>query len=52
MVVIKGPEKDGWEDFYGFNKGGRWYLSVVMMAVMTLAIAFLIRSGHNAFFPA
>ncbi|MBQ4446825.1 MAG: Pr6Pr family membrane protein [Clostridia bacterium] len=52
MVVIKGPEKGGWEDFYGFNKGGRWYLSVVMMAVMTLAIAFLIRLGHNAFFPA
>lgn len=47
-VVIIGVEKGGWEDFYGFNKNGRWYLSCFMMLLMTSAIAVLLLLGHNA----
>lgn len=49
MVVIVGEKNGGWEDFYGFNKGGRWYLSVVAMLGMTAVTALLLRLAHNAF---
>lgn len=49
MVIIVGEKKGGWVDFYGFNKGGRWYLSFVVIMAMTALIALLLRLGHNAF---
>lgn len=52
MVVIVGEDKGGWNDFYGFNKGGKWYLSVLVILLMTLVIAFLLRLGHNALYAA
>ncbi|MBR6007021.1 MAG: hypothetical protein IK064_05275 [Clostridia bacterium] len=47
MVVGIGKEKGGWEDFYGFNKGGRWYVSAPLVLGMSFVIAFLIRLVHN-----
>ena len=43
MVVFIGQEKGGWPDFYGFNIGGRWYISYVMMIAGTLLIGAVIR---------
>ncbi len=31
-----------WEDFYGFNKNGRWKLSFVLMLLGTAVVAFLL----------
>lgn len=33
--------KKRWEDFYGFNRGGKWYISVVGMLLGTAAICIL-----------
>ena len=35
MVVLEGR----WPDFYGFNMGGRWFLSCFLMAAATLLIS-------------
>ncbi len=38
--ILAAPPEKAWEDFYGFNKGGRWGLSVLAMAAATLLISF------------
>ena len=48
MVLIKGEKKGGWKDFYGFNKGGRWYVSAPVIIAMTALIAFLLILLHNS----
>ena len=47
MVVTVGEEKGGWKDFYGFNKGGKWYVSAIGVFLMAAVIALLLRFGHN-----
>lgn len=42
MVVVV---EEGWEDFYGFNQGGLWYISVLTM----LAATYLISLGLTFF---
>ena len=37
-----------WPDFYGFNMGGRWYVSYLAVLLGMTAIAALLRLGHNA----
>ena len=32
------PEGRSWDDFYGFNKGGKWPISFVMMVIGTFLI--------------
>ena len=29
MVVALGPLNGGWEDFYGFNRGGYWPIALL-----------------------
>lgn len=36
--VMFAKESRRWEDFYGFNKSGKWYLAVFLMPVATFAI--------------
>lgn len=36
MVVIL---DDGWPDFYGFNRGGMWYVSILAMLAATYVIS-------------
>ena len=36
--VIFMPEDRRMEDFYGFNKNGKWYLSILMMLIGSFAI--------------
>ena len=37
VLVVKNEEKK-WDDFYGYNKGGKWYISIILMLVGTFAI--------------
>ena len=37
MVVVTGR----WADFYGFNRGGRWYLSLIAMFALGALLSFL-----------
>ena len=39
--VMLAKEEKRWEDFYGFNKGGKWYISVILLPLG----AFLISVG-------
>ncbi|MBQ8072901.1 MAG: hypothetical protein IJ231_03955 [Clostridia bacterium] len=41
------PEGKRWEDFYGFNKGGRWPVSFVMMALGTFLICMGLMAMQN-----
>ncbi len=38
--VVLAPEEKRWNDFYGFNRGGKWYLSTAAMLLLALAISF------------
>ena len=40
--VLLAPEEKRWEDFYGFNKGGRWKLSGVVMLSGTFLISLVL----------
>ncbi len=31
-----------WEDFYGFNRGGKWYLSTAAMLLAALLVSFIL----------
>ena len=37
----------GWEDFYGFNKNGKWQISGIIMLLAVLAIMFSLRILYN-----
>ncbi len=38
----------GWQDFYGFNAGGFWYVSAIVMLAATFLIALGLRALENA----
>lgn len=42
-VLLQGPEHGGWPDFYGFNMGGRWYLSILLILALALSLALGLR---------
>lgn len=44
MVVVV---EDGWEDFYGFNQGGLWYVSVFAMLAATYLISLGLTFLHK-----
>jgi hypothetical protein len=46
-VLIIGEENGGWSDFYTFNSGGHWYISLPVMILFTLIIAVVTRLVHN-----
>ncbi len=45
--VIYAPEGKRWDDFYGFNKGGRWPISFTMMFVGTFMICLGMMALQN-----
>lgn len=47
MVVIKGENRGGWADFYGFNAGGKWYITAPAIIFITGVLAFLLTLVHN-----
>lgn len=42
MVVIIGEEGGGWPDFYGFNRGGLWPVSLIAMFAAILIICYVL----------
>lgn len=48
MVIVIGQENGGWNDFYGFNRGGFWYVSCVVMLAATLGLCQLLRLANRA----
>ena len=40
--VLLAPPDKRWEDFYGFNRGGRWPLSLVMMLLGSFLISVVL----------
>ena len=45
--VIYAPADKRWEDFYGFNKGGRWPLAFVAMLLGGLLICLVLMGLQN-----
>ena len=48
-VVVIGPENGGWADFYGFNRGGHWYLSFAAMLAGTALLGLILQAVHDRF---
>lgn len=46
-VVIIGEANGGWMDFYTFNRGGYWYITVVVVLGVVFLIATITRLIHN-----
>ena len=46
-VVIIGEANGGWWDFYQFNRGGQWYLSIIIMTGATFLIGWVMLLLHN-----
>ena len=46
--VIYAPENKKWEDYYGFNKQGKWPAAFVMMLAGTFAICMLFMLVQNS----
>ena len=42
VIIVK-----QWNDFYAFNQGGRWYVTMVIMFAVTVVLATLIRLIKN-----
>lgn len=49
MVLIIGWQNGGWVDFYGFNRGGMWYISMPAMLIATWVISYLLSLGRRIF---
>ena len=41
--VVLVPEESRWEDFYGFNKGGKWRMSFTAMIVGAFLVCVILR---------
>ncbi len=46
-VVFIGEQNGGWRDFYSFNQGGRWYVTLIVMLAAVFVIALLVALFHN-----
>ena len=47
QVVVVGYDNGGWPDFYGFNIGGRWMISLAVMLLATLLIGAVLRLARK-----
>ena len=50
LTVLIGPEKGGWNDFYGFNTYLPVYIPMLLILPITFCIACLLRFFHNRSF--
>ena len=48
-VVIIGKDNGGWWDFYQFNNGGMWYISVIVVLLSALLLGIITIVLHNRF---
>ena len=49
LLYVFAPEERRWDDFYGFNAGGRWAASMALMFIASAVIAFAVFFAHAAF---
>lgn len=49
QVVFIGENNGGWKDFYTFNRGGYWYVTVVVLFSVVYIVAVITRLIHNRF---
>ena len=47
MSVVIGAGNGGWQDFYGFNRSGKWYLSYIAMMAGTALIGVVLRKQRT-----
>ena len=47
QVVLRGPARGGWPDFYAFTLGGRWWLSMTVVFLGAALLCFLLLFLHN-----
>ncbi len=47
MVVVIGAANGGWPDFYGFNIGGLWSVSMLVMLAATAGLSQLLRFANR-----
>lgn len=47
QVVARGPARGGWPDFYAFARGGRWWLSLILVFLGAAILCFLLLFLHN-----
>lgn len=47
QVVFIGEENGGWMDFYTFNRGGYWYVTVPVILGVVYVVAVITRLVHN-----
>ena len=47
MVVVRTEKNSGWEDFYAFNRSGKWPISFGAMVVGTGVLCALVTFLHN-----
>lgn len=45
--ILYAPAEKRWDDFYGFNKGGKWPISFAMMAIGTFLICIGLMALQN-----
>jgi hypothetical protein len=45
--IIIAPKDKAWEDFYGFNQGGRYYLSMAAMFIGTFLLCMGLMALHS-----
>ena len=45
--VIFSPENKRWDDFYGFNKGGKWPIAFAAMLAGTFAVCMMLMGLQN-----
>ena len=49
MVIVLTEANGGWPDFYGFNLGGFWPVSIIVMFSVNVLFVRLLRKLHNRF---
>jgi len=49
MVIIITESCGGWPDFYGFNMGGLWPVSLIAMLLINVLFVMLLRKLRNRF---
>lgn len=47
MVLIRTEDRGGWPDFYGFNRGVRWYVSFAAMIAGCVLLCLLTAFVYN-----
>ena len=47
-MVLRAPADKRWEDFYGFNKGGKWPISLALMLLGSFLICMALLLLQNA----